>query len=520
MNDPTEKELSRIRAILKANPRGMSITDISGELNLNRNSVAKYLNMLLVSGHTEMRTVAAAKVYYPSQRVPISAMLDFSSDCILIMDNNLHVVQANDGFLEHMQIERDDIIGRSLQSLSFSALSDPALREAIDEAMQGSEQTCETTTQVNGGTHHHRIKIIPTVFEEGEPGLTILLEDITEQRRAHEALQKSEARYRAIVEDQTEFIIRFTPDLNVTFVNEAYARHLGRPCKELLGTDAGSLIPSDERFELQEKVGDIRSDHPGIQWETSTTTPPGEEHWCQWIVRGVFDEQGNQLECQAVGRDITELKQSLREKEVLLQEVHQRVNNSLQLISSLLHLQNLTVNHDESHTIIQDMQNRIHSLSLVYETLYQSHDLSRIDLGRYIRKVAEDLLANHENARERIQLSVASDKIALETDQAIPCGLITTELIQNALCHAFPEGRNGEVRISLRNIDGRCILTVSDNGTGLPESADVHTAESLGLSLVRTLVTRQLEGNITVERSGGTTYTITFPLSRQAGGKA
>ncbi len=520
MSDSTRKELSRIRKILTDNPRGMSISEISEDMGLNRNSVAKYLNMLLVAGHAEMKTIATAKVYYPSRRVPISAMMDFSSDCILVLDSHLRIIQANDSILEGMQTERDAIIGKPLQSLPFHPLSDPELLEAIGRAMQGNEQMREITAEIGGERRHYRIKLVPTVLEEGNSGLTILLEDITGERRAHEALQQSEARYRAIIEDQTEYIIRFTPEQKVTFINKAYARHLGRSHKEILGTDAFLIIPGAEHGRPQEMVRSISSGSPVLTWEAPTELPSGEERWHQWIVCGLFDEQGNPFEYQAVGRDITDLKRSLREKEILLQEVHQRVNNSLQLISSLLHLQELTVHHAESRTILQDLQNRIHSLSIVYETLYQSRDLSRIDLGQYIERVAEDLLVNHESLQGRIQLSVISDKITLDTDQAIPCGLIATELIQNAFCHAFPDGQDGDIRISIHITNGECILTISDNGAGMPEDADIHTAESLGLTLVRTLAIRQLEGTITVERSGGTAYTITFPQSGQAGGKA
>ncbi|WP_301662975.1 sensor histidine kinase [Methanoculleus frigidifontis] len=520
MDDTTRKELSRIRNILTSNPRGMSISDISEEMGLNRNSVAKYLNMLLVGGHAEMRTVAAAKVYYPSRRVPISAMLDFSSDCILVLDSNLQIIQANDSLLKCMQAERDTVIGRSPRSLPPGPLSDPELQEAIGRAMQGSEQTREITAEMGGTRRHYRIKIVPTAFEEGNSGLTILLEDITDERGAQEALQQSEARYRAIVEDQTEYIARFTPEGKITFINEAYARHLGIPRSELRGRDARAIIPDDGQSGLQEKIRAVNSASPMTTWEACADTPAGEEHWHQWVVRGLFDEQGNRLEYQAVGRDITDLKRSLKEKEILLQEVHQRVNNSLQLISSLLHLQNFTIANDESRTIIQDMQNRIRALSLVYETLYQSRDLSRIDPGRYLTRAAADLLADHEGAQERIHMNVTADETTLDIEQAIACGLIITELVQNALSHAFPGGRSGEIRIAIRNAEERCVLAVSDTGVGLPGSIDIHTAESLGLSLVRALVTHQLEGEITVDRSGGTAYTITFPYPAPAGGSA
>ncbi|WP_128694702.1 sensor histidine kinase [Methanoculleus taiwanensis] len=528
-SNATRRELERIKTILRSNPRGMSISELAGELGLNRNSVAKYLNMLLVAGHVEMRSYAAAKVYFLSQRVPISAMLDFSSDLILVLDRDQRITRVNDRFIEFADVDRTEIIGETLPTSDLPIVTDPTLLPLITEAMQGHEQTHVLTWRKGEGEHIFYARLVPTVFDEGDPGLTILLEDITEAVAARKALERGEARYRAIVEDQTEFITRFAPDMTLTFANEAYCRFMGRTLSDLRGREFNppTFAPGGEEVNLLEQIRRIAQDKPLATWESHAITPSGEECWHQWIARGIFDAGGNHIENQAVGRDITNLKQaertlkaSLQEKEILLQEIHLRVNNSLQLISSLLNLQALSTGNGDTYRTIQDIQSRIHSISLVYETLYQSRSLARINLGEYLQRLTEDLFRMHRESEEGTHCTVTAGTVTLETDQAIPCGLIVNELILNALKHAFPGERSGEIRITAEQRAGQYTLKVADNGTGIPEDVDIHTTESLGLSLVRTLATRQLNGSVAVEQTGGTTVIITFPQTAPTGSAA
>ncbi len=216
-------------------------------------------------------------------------------------------------------------------------------------------------------------------------------------------------------------------------------------------------------------------------------------------------------------RDVTDrvaveekIKSSLREKEALLKEIHHRVKNNLQVVSSLLGLQSRVVSDERTRKMFQESQNRIHSMALLHESLYQSNNLSRIDFPAYIRQLAAHLFRSYGVITDRIRLRTDLDALYLHMDAAVPCGLIINELLSNALKYAFPDGREGEVRIELReHLEGMARLVVADNGVGLHSDVDWVTARSLGLRLVRTLA-EQLGAKIELQSKSGTEVCLTF----------
>jgi len=204
------------------------------------------------------------------------------------------------------------------------------------------------------------------------------------------------------------------------------------------------------------------------------------------------------------------LRASLSEKDILLKEIHHRVKNNLQVISSLLYLQSRKIRDEEALNMFQESQNRVRSMALVHERLYRSQDLARIDLAEYIQSLATYLFRSYGVNPEAIKLRINVQDVSLGIDGAIPCGLIINELVSNSLKHAFPDGRKGEVAIELFPAhDSQLTLVVRDNGAGFPEDLDFRTTQSLGLQLVITLV-EQLEGTIELHRDSGTAFKITF----------
>lgn len=208
-----------------------------------------------------------------------------------------------------------------------------------------------------------------------------------------------------------------------------------------------------------------------------------------------------------------DLRVSLREKEVLLQEVHHRVKNNLQVVSSILSLQSDQAPNAASREMLNESCQRVLSMALIHENLYRSGDLSRVHLNRYIDQVAQNLLSSSET-RNGARISYVleeSSPILLAIDRAIPCGLILNELLSNSLKHAFP-GRGGAIRVRLDSQAGTLRLTVADDGIGLPSGFDLSAPRSLGLQIVGTLV-RQLRGRLTFRTSGGAEFTVEFPES-------
>ncbi|MUG96414.1 PAS domain S-box protein [Scytonema sp. UIC 10036] len=207
---------------------------------------------------------------------------------------------------------------------------------------------------------------------------------------------------------------------------------------------------------------------------------------------------------------VDQLEHSLEEKETLLKEIHHRVKNNLQIISSLLRMQSRRARDESTMVLFQESQNRVQSMALIHEHLYQSPEISQIDFGEYIRSLTDNLFRCYGISQKAILLKIETGGIKLNLDTAIPCGLLINELVSNSLKYAFPKGRRGEIAICLVSAtDNTITLTVSDTGIGIPESLDWNNTNSLGLRIVHNL-TRQLKGTLTLERNHGTAFHITF----------
>jgi PAS domain S-box-containing protein len=232
------------------------------------------------------------------------------------------------------------------------------------------------------------------------------------------------------------------------------------------------------------------------------------------LLRMVGDILANALERKRVEE---QLNASLKEKEVLLKEIHHRVKNNMQVISSLLNLQSSRIKSQEILEMFKESQDRIRSMSLIHERLYQSADLAKIDFSHYIQNLANHLFQSYRIDPEAVALKTNVRDVSLDINKAIPCGLIINELVSNSLKYAFPQVKDadkkklkkGEISIQLTADDGKVILLVKDNGVGLPSDLEIETADSFGLQLVTTLVA-QLNGKINIKRKPGTTFKIIF----------
>ena len=342
--------------------------------------------------------------------------------------------------------------------------------------------------------------------------------EIQERQQIEAELRASEARYRAIIEDQTELIARFTPDGTVTFVNGTYCRYFQQQREELIGTHYEPVIFSADRQIVAQLFNSLGRENPLVTIENRVVVA-GEVRWTQWINRALFDSQGQFVEIQSVGRDISDRKRaeqqqaSLQEKEALLKEIHHRVKNNLQIVYSLLRLQQRRTLDRQAADILLDSQNRIKSIALVHEKLYRSDNLAEIDFAQYISSLAASLLSSYRTSSTHIVLKTKIDSISLDIDRAIPCGLILNELISNSLKYAFPDNCAGQIQVELRAASEDLVqLTVSDNGVGIPPQFDLSQTESLGLQLVQDFV-NQLEGTVSIERQQGTIVEISFPCS-------
>jgi len=204
------------------------------------------------------------------------------------------------------------------------------------------------------------------------------------------------------------------------------------------------------------------------------------------------------------------LKASLEEKEVLLREIHHRVKNNLQIVSSLLYLQSKSATDEAAIEAFKESQNRIKSMALLHEKLYRSSNMAKIDFAEYIKNLVSYLHQSYGASSRKIELKINIDNVLLGIDTAIPCGLIISELVSNSLKHAFPEGASGEIRVELHSVeDNGFKMIISDNGIGLKKDSDSRAGSTLGLQLVNALV-KQIDGSLKLDSSHGTTFEIDF----------
>jgi len=341
-----------------------------------------------------------------------------------------------------------------------------------------------------------------------------------EHKRAEEALKSSEERLRILFEFAPDAY--YLNDVKGAFIdgNRAAEKLVGRKKNELIGQSFLKLgllpldqIPKAAALLAKNALGRPTGPDELVLNRRDGTLVPVEISTFPVKVEG-------QTLVLGIARDITERKRagervraSLREKEVLLQEIHHRVKNNLQVICSLLRLQSRNIKDEEALAVFRDSQNRIRSMALIHEKLYRSQDLARVDFGGYIRSLASSLIRSYRTHSGRVRLQVDVSDVSLPIDAAVPCGLIINELVTNSLKHAFPGGRKGEIRVMLRsNHDHQVTLTVGDNGVGLPQDVDPEDTQPLGLELVNALV-EQVAGRIDLRNDGGTEFEIRFPAS-------
>lgn len=242
----------------------------------------------------------------------------------------------------------------------------------------------------------------------------------------------------------------------------------------------------------------------------------GSVRWIELFINPIVDIEGQVTEISLVGHDITEKKlsekeivESLKEKEVLLKEIHHRVKNNLQVISSILNLQSSFVKDEKTLEILDESRNRIRSMAIIHENLYRTTNFSSIDFTSYLQNLCTNLISSYHVYSGIVEFKDEMEKIDLVLDQAIPCGLLVNELITNSIKYAFPSKQEGQITVGLEEKDETIYLRIEDNGIGLPKDFDMMKTDTLGLQLVSTLV-EQLDGEITVRNHQGTKYLITF----------
>lgn len=343
--------------------------------------------------------------------------------------------------------------------------------------------------------------------------------DISERKRTEEALQGSNERFRSLVESTSDWVWEVDQKGVYTYVSPQILNLLGYAPEEVIGKTPFDLMPNDEAQRISEIFKSMAANKKSIKnLENFNRQKDGRLVVLETSAVPFYDSHGDFGGYRGIDRDITErklveerLEASLREKETLLRELYHRTKNNMQVISNLIDLQVLAVNDEKTLKLFKETQNRIKTMALVHEKLYQSKDLSNLNLKDYIGDLANALLGSYQLSEDRISLNLDVENISVSIDTATPCGLIINELMSNSLKHAFPGDRRGEISIVLhRSEEGEIDMRFSDNGIGLPKGFDFKNKRSLGLTLVRNLSVKQLKGTVEVTTGRPTEFHIEF----------
>jgi PAS domain S-box-containing protein len=351
--------------------------------------------------------------------------------------------------------------------------------------------------------------------------------DIDVQKQTEAALRSVEARYELAINAARLPMWEYDAATDAVTGNAYWYQTLGYALtadevRQRTETWLSDIHPDDLPAQQHFIVGAGTDSTDFYESEFRIRVATGEYKWL--LDRGRVIERaadGAPLKAVGISLDIdvrkrmeADLRASLREKEVLLQEVHHRVKNNLQIISSLINMQLRRLKDSSSRETLEQCQNRVQAIALIHEKLYRSKNLTSVPLPEYVRSLASDIHTAANVPATTVSLELAIADIALPIDTAIPCGLILNELITNALRHAFPDGRQGAIRISIELLDAsRLRLAVADNGIGLPAEFDIRRCQSMGLQLVNMLA-GQLGAQLEVDIRGGASFQLTFPIER------
>ncbi len=442
---------------------------------------------------------------------------------LLIVDRDKNVLYQNDALKNDLG---DVLNDKCYQSYECCDVGGECLSEncPVDLAFQeGTSQTVDKKTVNNWGDvkfWENTASPIRNANGEIESAL-VVVRDITNRKRTAEALEEEKNKLQAIIGAINDGLSIQDRDFSILYQNDKLKKIMGdcvgQKCYQAIhGRDN---ICDNCQLELAFEDGESHTA------ECEHTLPSGKTIYLENTANPIRDAKGEINSCLEVVRDITDrktaekqIKKSLEEKDALLKEIHHRVKNNLQVISSLINLQSRYIKDDKILEVLRESQDRIKSMALVHEKIYQSENLTEFNFTEYLRNLVSNLFRSYTSA-SKINLNLDIENVYLNLDTAIPCSLIINELVSNSLKHAFPYGLKGEIDIKFkRTEDNKFKLVVSDNGKGFPQKVDFRYTDSLGLQLVNSL-TKQLKGDVKLYNNRGTTFEVIFPFpptSKQA----
>lgn len=494
-----------------------------------------YLNPIVSNG--EIKEVAGLALDVTDQKIASKKIHEQSKKINTIFNATNHMIWSintafeltffNEFYREKITKRYERKITLGTKVLEVGNLVDKATskiwKSRYNEAFQGEQLRFELEYKGDKGKHHTaEISLNPIFNDEGQIiEVAGISQAVTYKKAAEKKLKAQAAKIQAIFDSTAMLIWTVNRDFHIVSYNKVFAdQHFKLLGGEVsIGSNFLSLLQNhlnEEEFERLCNYFEGAFTGEKQQFEGRLLGKDGNKVWMETFFSPIYGDDNTIKEVSCITHDVSakkiiehQMQESINEKEILLQEVHHRVKNNLQVISSILNLQSSYVKDENTLNILRESQNRIKSMSFIHESLYQTKDFSGIEFGAYILSLANNLVHSYSLEVGLVSLRTDFDDTYLSLDQAIPCGLVANELISNSLKYAFDKGQPGEIFVSAKSEDSKVTLIIADDGKGLPEGFDYENSDSLGLQLVYTLKD-QLDAEIEVSTKKGTKYLITF----------
>ena len=445
-----------------------------------------------------------------------NSIINSSLDMIVATDNANRITEFNPAAEATFGYAREEVMGKDLGML----FSDEEEMDDVLESIKKDEGFASEIVNKKKNNSLFITYLSASILKDDDGnavGSMGVSRDITALKKAEEELKLSEERHRAIYDQAYIGIARIAKIGRFLLVNERLCQMLGYSAEEMYRQTFYDLTLTEEVEDSLKNWDSLLSGEiDNFSREQTYLHKNGDHISTNVTVSLVRDTKGNPNYYVAVFEEITErkaqeraLKESLAEKEILLKEVHHRVKNNMQVITSILNLQSAYINDEGALQMLKESQDRIKSMSLIHESLYQSNILSQVNISEYVTNICKNLYHSYLRPEGGIQLDFDMDEVHLNLDTSIPCGLILNELMSNAMKYAFTGLDEGKITVGLRRKEERFVLSVEDNGVGLPDGFVIEESDSLGLQLVSTLVT-QIGGELVIHSKEPTKFTIDF----------
>ncbi|NYB51382.1 MAG: PAS domain S-box protein [Methanobacteriaceae archaeon] len=363
------------------------------------------------------------------------------------------------------------------------------------------------------GVHTTSHRIFSSYDVEFLQSVANVLAGIINEKHVTQKLEESEIRYRLLAENASDMISTHDLETNYTYASPYCLELMGYLPEELEGKNACLFIHPDDIKTVIKSHENLLSSQKTTKTTYRLKHKQGPYVWVESTARILNPQTG---EIIVITRDISEriraeeeLKSSLKDKEILLQEIHHRVKNNMQIISSLLNLQSAFINDSEAVNILRESQNRVKSMALLHEHLYQSREMDRVNFKHYVKNLTDNLLSTYSSVSSNLKREILVEDVRLNIETAIPCGLIINELLTNSLKYAFPQKEKGTIFLKIYSHQDNYVLLLGDDGVGLPPDLDPESTQTLGLRLVHNLV-NQIDGKLNIKPSKGTCFEIIF----------